>query len=152
MEQSDLDHLSYLDILFLTLVGEARGELIEGQVAVGNVIKNRCIHGKTIRDVCLAPLQFSCWNKKDPNRKILDEMAHKLTHGLSGDVMNDPHILQCKHVAEGLFGDLIKDNTKGSNHYMTHSLYYSEKRPKWAGVDKQTQSPLEIGNHIFLKL
>jgi hypothetical protein len=27
--------------------------------------------GKTIKDVCLQPKQFSCWNSNNPNRKLL---------------------------------------------------------------------------------
>lgn len=57
-----------------TIYGEARGESIETMFAVGWVIRNRLQsgrHGKTYKDVVLQPKQFSCWNKSDPNYKVI---------------------------------------------------------------------------------
>ena len=64
------------DFLYLakTIYGEARGESIETMFAVGWVIRNRLQsgrHGKTYKDVVLQPKQFSCWNKNDPNYKVI---------------------------------------------------------------------------------
>lgn len=55
------------DIIIRTVWGEARGEGAPGQIAVAWVIKNRVDRfpgswwGKTYKDVCLHPWQFSCW-------------------------------------------------------------------------------------------
>jgi spore germination cell wall hydrolase CwlJ-like protein len=60
-----------------TIWGEARGEGAPGMLAVAWVIKNRVLDGrwgKTAAAVCLAPLQFSCWNRTDPNRQKLLEI------------------------------------------------------------------------------
>jgi len=59
----------------VTLWAEARGESFEGQVAVAEVIQRRTAlrlfsHG-TIGSTVLWPLQFSCWNARDPNRDRL---------------------------------------------------------------------------------
>ena len=57
-----------------TIYGEARGESIETMLAVGWVIRNRLQskrHGNTYKDVVLQPKQFSCWNKDDPNYKVI---------------------------------------------------------------------------------
>lgn len=52
-----------------TIWQEARGEPQAGRIAVGNVIRNRCQkHGRTVAEIVLAPLQFSGWNTRDPNR------------------------------------------------------------------------------------
>lgn len=54
-----------------TLWQEARGEPLDGQVAVSHVLVNRLRDGrwgKTFGEVCLSPLQFSGWNAHDPNR------------------------------------------------------------------------------------
>ena len=65
---SDLLHLAK------TIYGEARGESIETMLAVGWVIRNRLQakhYGSTYKDVVLQPKQFSCWNKDDPNYKVI---------------------------------------------------------------------------------
>lgn len=60
-----------IDILARTIYGEARGEPWEGKIAVAWVVRNRAERGgwwgDTIREVCLKPWQFSCWNETDPN-------------------------------------------------------------------------------------
>ena len=57
-----------------TIYGEARGENVETMLVVGWVIRNR-LHSKyydnTYKDVVLQPKQFSCWNKDDPNYKVI---------------------------------------------------------------------------------
>lgn len=54
------------DIFAKTIWAEARGEDRMGQEWVGRVIKNRAAKkwngASDIRDVCLAPQQFECWN------------------------------------------------------------------------------------------
>ena len=59
-----------------TIWAEARGEPLEGQIAVSNVILNRARQGGWWGDdvvkVCRKPKQFSCWNKGDPNRAKMD--------------------------------------------------------------------------------
>lgn len=55
------------DLLARTIWGEARGEPYEGQLGVAHVALNRLASdenygGKTLKDVLLAPKQFSPWN------------------------------------------------------------------------------------------
>ncbi|MGH3756111.1 MAG: cell wall hydrolase, partial [Pseudonocardiaceae bacterium] len=63
------------EVMGRTLYGEARGEPFDGLVAVAWVIRNRAESprwwGRDVKGVCLHPLQFSCWNETDPNRKII---------------------------------------------------------------------------------
>ena len=57
-----------------TIYGEARGESVETMLTVGWVIRNRLQvkrYGKNYKDVVLQPKQFSCWNKDDPNYKVI---------------------------------------------------------------------------------
>ena len=75
---SKLTTITFLDANLLhlakTIYGEARGENIETMFSVGWVIRNRLKsgrHGNTYKDVVLQPKQFSCWNKNDPNYKII---------------------------------------------------------------------------------
>jgi hypothetical protein len=54
----------------LTIVYEARGESLEGQISVASVIKTRAyIKGKTSEEIVIAPNQFSCWKNGKPTQK-----------------------------------------------------------------------------------
>ena len=75
---SKLTTITLLDANLLhlakTIYGEARGENIETMFSIGWVIRNRLKsgrHGNNYKDVVLQPKQFSCWNKNDPNYKII---------------------------------------------------------------------------------
>ena len=75
---SKLTTITLLDINLLhlakTIYGEVRGESIETMFSVGWVIRNRLKsgrHGNTYKDVVLQPKQFSCWNKNDPNYRVI---------------------------------------------------------------------------------
>lgn len=139
-----LKDLSDSEVLFLTIVGEARGESIEGQVAVANVVMNRARKSrKPIKEVCLAPRQFSCWNQNDPNRQLLENLADMI---MKGDYKYD-HYKQIQWVTEGVITGKVKDNTRGVLNYMTTALFQSEQRPSWAKVPKS--DPFEVGNHTF---
>ncbi len=126
-------------ILAKTLYGEARSEGLAGIEAVANVILNRVKHakqcgffwwGNTIKEVCLKPFQFSCWNNGDKNRPLLDR-------DLSGDVIFGV----CLRVAVRAIKGLLPDTTKGATHYHTKSVH-----PKWAHA---LVPCAEIGQHLF---
>jgi len=142
-----LRSLSPIEIVALTLIGESRGEPIEGQVAVGNIIRNRFHNSKTNQsytDVCLAPKQFSCWNQDDPNYPVLMEISQKM---VAGQVIDNPYYRQCLWVASGIVNWNILDNTFGNEYYMTKVLFDSDKRPSWAKITKK--DPIQIGRHVF---
>jgi N-acetylmuramoyl-L-alanine amidase len=114
------------EILWLTLIGETRGEPIESQVATGSVIRNRMqTQKKTYTQICLAPEQFSCWNKDDPNYLLLIDLAQKMQ---DGDMQGYE---QLYWVAEGIVQNLLKDNTKDAHYYMTKELFNTHP-PSWA--------------------
>ena len=73
---SNITTLTYdQQIIAMTILGEARNQKEEGMYAVGCVIQARMGSTKTGAQVCLKNngkvWQFSCWNPKDPNRKII---------------------------------------------------------------------------------
>jgi N-acetylmuramoyl-L-alanine amidase len=144
----DLDRLSKTQILALTAYGEARGEPIEGIVAVMSVIRNRVEEnrfGSGYNGVCLKPKQFSCWNEGDPNKQLLEIAAESLLAGTQAL----PRALElCILLAEGIVKNIIPDNTKGSNHYLTKKLY-NDGSVSWA---KGKNPKALIGNHVFLSL
>ena len=137
--------LTDLEVLTLTIYGEARGEPIEGQIAVGCVIRNRVVAGLYIsyKAACLAPLQFSCWNLNDPNYPILEEIANKMSFS---EIIGEPVLNQCYWVATGIIHNSIKDNTHGSRNYLTTELLESNP-PSWAKRMKIVET---IGNQTFL--
>jgi N-acetylmuramoyl-L-alanine amidase len=146
----DITKLSNIEIIGLTIIGEARGEPIEGQVAVGSVIRNRYLSNakkyKHYTDVCLEPMQFSCWNKNDQNRPCLEELANKIFLNL--DHRFDPYLQQCMYVAQGIQEMVLLDNTQGCRFYMEKKLF-NDKRPSWATNAKNVKI---INNHVFFKL
>lgn len=141
----DVAELTDFEALWLTLYGEARGEPVEGQIGVANVIRNRHEEsGKSIHDICLAPKQFSCWNMDDPNRPLLIELA---TADMMNQPLKDPLLRQLKYIAAGIISGDILDNTKNSNHYLTTALYRSLDCPLWA---KKGQLMITLGRQTFL--
>ena len=140
-----IQDLSEIEVLALTIYGEARGELIEGQVAVAAVIRNRVNTRKqTYKDICLEPKQFSCWNEFDPNYPILSGLADKML--APGGLVPEPILKQCLYVAVGTINGSLIDNTKGSKNYMTNDLYKS-KMVHWAS---EMQIGAVIGKQTFL--
>lgn len=134
-----------LKTLALTLYGEARGEPVEGIIAVGSVIRNRV--KATLRsyaDICLAPKQFSSWNKDDPNYDILISLSSKL------DNTSDSILRQCLYIASGIIGAELLDNTKGCRHYVTIKRYQELKvtQPNHWAMKMKVAS--YIGSQVFL--
>jgi hypothetical protein len=136
-------------ILALTLYGEARGEPIEGRIAVACVIRNR-LHdpkhrwGDTYRAVCLGEAQFSCWAPKggEANHKIvLDAASTLLTKTGVSELLEE-----CAWVALGIGKGALLDNVRKANHYHTVGL---APRPKWA---QQFIPIAQKAGHVFYKL
>jgi spore germination cell wall hydrolase CwlJ-like protein len=131
-----------LDVLARTLYGEARGEYAQGGpavfIAIANVIVNRLKrggkYGKTITEVCLKPQQFSCWNKNDPNRILIQQEG----------VENNPLFKITRNVAQNVINGIWPDLTRDSDHYHASSC-----NPAWAKTEKVK---LRLGGHIFYKL
>ncbi|MDR2417292.1 MAG: cell wall hydrolase [Holosporales bacterium] len=133
--------LEDIDILARTIYGEARGEFsstgMAALIAVANVVLNRSkkksFWGGTIRDICLQPKQFSCWNLKDPNRTAMK-------NAMRGEILFD----LCWETAKNVLEEKWPDITKGADHY--HSI---EIAPSWALRKKPL---LTLGRHIFYNL
>ena len=145
-----LDNLSPSEVFGLTIIGEARGEPVEGQIAVGNVVRNRMNFNpakyKTYKDVCLEEKQFSCWNLNDPNYTFLLDLGEKLIMG-QGSLL-DSYFKQCMYIAKGVEGYQMRDNVNGCRYYMTKTLFDTE-RPIWA---KAARNIFRIGNHVFFNV
>lgn len=124
-----------LETLARTCWGEARGEPMEGKIAVAAVILNRWrsgrwFAGRTIAETCTKPYQFSCWLESDPNRTKL----------LAVD-LRDRMFRECVAAALQAIGG--EDPTDGSTHY--HALHV---RPAWARDKTPTRV---IAHHLFYR-
>ena len=129
-----------LEVLERTLWGEARSEGFVGMRAVAEVILNRARDGRwpdSLAEVCMQPLQFSCWNKGDRNHSPM----------MAVDLSDAAFFLARSAAAYALSDD--KDPTLGANHYFTRSLVGTRNQPSWYDEAKITTG---VGAHIFLKL
>jgi N-acetylmuramoyl-L-alanine amidase len=135
--------LSDTQALAVTLYGEARSEPVEGRIAVGNVVRNRMAKRfATVKGICLAEHQFSCWNRDESaNHNRVVQAAERLL--MPDQPLTDAALRECYFIAQGIVGGALQDNTKGSSHYHTATLM---PRPKWA----VGQTPVaQIGAHLF---
>lgn len=133
-------------VMGLTVWGEARGEPLDGQVAVAWVIKNRAAaRRQTIQKVCLAKWQFSCWWEDSENARLLRERAE---HVLTGELLPEPRWLTLLQLCTQVLVGAVPDPTHGSDHYLTSVLYASENAPDWAQAMPVVAT---IGRHTFLR-
>ena len=134
-----------VDILSRTLYGEARNEDRQGLIAVActvlNRIKKRNMAGyevidgvktPTIAETCLRKWQYSCWNKNDPNRKIIIQVS-TATAGF----------VSCVEIALAAAKGELEDITKGATHY-----YNPKACPKPFWAEGKTPCVI-IGRHLF---
>lgn len=145
----DPRNLQITELLALTIWGEARGEPIEGQVAVANVIKNRVSDGSDYYDVILKAKQFSCWNSDDKNYPKLIEMGNEILRYGASVHRNNMAFMQCYVIADLIRHDLAVDNTKGARNYLAISTFRSPERPSWSAHPTNITA---LGNQVFFNV
>jgi N-acetylmuramoyl-L-alanine amidase len=127
-------------VLARTVYGEARGELLEGKVAVAFVFRNRALSRRWLGSVaacCLQPKQASCWNDNDPNRTVMG----------SSYLHNDPGFEECYGIAAAVLNGVgFTDPTGGAFYYLTTELIQRGKAPPWWARVTPT---VRIGGHSF---
>lgn len=136
-------------LLTACIWAEARGEPVEGQEAVCNVIVNqvRKRMGGNIKSVILAPFQFSWTIPSDPNFKKVFYAEDKYPQSWNMALM----IAQ-----EGIKGELV-DNTMNADHYLNLEATMEARQkagqtkllPRWVDMAKVT---VKIHNHTFFNL
>ena len=140
---TDLRQAGRLNLLTGLIWGEARGEAIQGKLAVAWVVRNRVLDKRwpdTYEDVILQPWQFSCFNPGDANHHSV------LRSLLPSWGWSDLDWRECRYAAMGVISSWVQDMTKGANHYHAVAL---DPAPKWADSGKVTGT---IGGHIFYRL
>ncbi len=145
--------LSPSQTLAVTLYGEARGEPIEGRIAVACVVRNRVKagFGADFKAVCLKRWQFSCWNEP-----IGTGAANYIATMLAARSLVSPSeplanvLKECVWIAEGIALGVILDRVNGADHY------YSPKAmvPKGAVPTWSHGKPIVsvVGSHLFFRL
>jgi spore germination cell wall hydrolase CwlJ-like protein len=135
-------------VLACCIWGEARNQPVQGQIAVGAVVRNRILRSllhaaepASWKDVILKPWQFSCFNEGHPNLPKVQRA------GVALMTMNPPADLkQALWIADGIISGAAQDVTKGATHYLTRKLLM-EKPPAWA---KDQPILVTIADHVFL--
>ena len=135
--------------LGLTLYGEARGEPLDGQLAVASVIANRVRDGRwghTFAAVVSARLQFSCWNTDDANRALLARLLEQLATPVGAAALQSDTALQrCLWIADGVLAGVLPSTVKAATHYYAVSI---RDTPRWA---RSGQLVGRVGHHLFFE-
>lgn len=120
------------EIAIRTIWGEARSEGEAGMRAVAHVLLNRLNSGRwgaSLAQVCLWPVQFSCWNTTDPNREKIAALAD-----------DDALLYQINDWLDQAINDA--DPTNGSTHYYAAGTPV----PNWSFHGR---FQVQIGKHRF---
>ncbi len=127
-------------LLAATTFGEARSEGENGMRAVAHVMVNRIgpRFGEDLATVILSPKQFSVWNRGDPNRRLVMNLARDPQRYASG---REAEWEIAERVAREVLSGQSVDPTGGALFYHTRTV-----RPRWARVGQGRQA---IGAHIF---
>lgn len=120
-----------LTLLAMCVWGEARGETMQAQLGVANVVKNRVRamrFGDGFRGVILKPWQFAAFNVNDPNReKLLEPTRYEKPEAWE----------HCYNAAALVFGDDLDDNTEDAVFYHDDSLRQAPRA--WGSVVETVQ-------------
>lgn len=127
-----------IDTLGRTIYGEARGETDVEKDGVASVVMNRFhngMFGSTVASVCRMQNQFSCWNKNDPNYRIITTAQP-----------SNPNFAHCLQIAREAISGQIPDNTFGATYYHDTSIP-KPSHGVWPSLVETTQ----IGRLIFYR-
>lgn len=138
----DFKRLRDFQLLAVMAINEAGNQGLEGMAAVCCVARNRVRHpdwwGADWWEVILKPYQFSCFLPTEKNYPVVVATAQKILDGVK-----DPIIEEAKWLATGVINDLIRDSTKGADHYCRYDCW-----PDWRKVYPQVA---RIGDHVFYR-
>lgn len=134
--------------LVATLMGEAAGEPLEGQIAIATVIRNRAARpgwwgGPSLASVCVAPHQFSCWS--DPGAD--GDRTYQTAEAVLAGAPLDPLTRELAWIADGVRTGALRDHLDGATHYLTAALFRTAA-PAWTHTAHYVA---QIGAHVFLQ-
>lgn len=129
-----------------TILGEAEGEPFAGKLGVSWVIQNRVTDPRwpnRAGEVCLAPMQFSCWNPGSPRIATMKNPRALTTEGIWND---------CFRAALDAMYGFTPDPTKGANHYLNPTVTRRQRGGTMPGWYTPERIVARIGEHEFLRL
>ena len=136
------------EILAMTIAGEARGEPIQGQIAVAWVVKNRADNpkwwGNDIISVCLRRYQFEMYNFLVKEEIDWRDLYMGIRQHSQWDAIRAVTKRIHRAIAEAVIVGLIPDPTSGSTHY--YNPKYAS--PAWANDLEYVKT---IGQHRFYR-
>lgn len=129
-------------LVIATLLGESlNNKGIDPYIYTAWVLRNRLESGRwanTLEGVATQLNQFSALNEPENVQKLLRyQKYHESKWNMARSALELVGIQ--RHTA---------DPTKFATHYLTKSLYYSSKRPKWA--DDMVVTVIKYG-HVYLR-
>lgn len=127
--QLNKDQTRQVNCLATAIYHEARGEPVEGQIAVANVVMNRLATEKYPNTVCgvvYDPHQFTDIQKARPLKSSMEWS-------------------RAKYIASLAYAKRLHDVTKGALWYYGHLVI---PKPWWA---KDKRVTLVVGGHTFLR-
>lgn len=140
--------LTDAQIMGLCIWAEARGEGMEGRIAVGSVILNRVDHrkwdGETVHEVIMKPWQFS-WLNSLPPQTYTDpqyETCVEIARDFEAAYHEKPQLFIMLEIARNMLDGTLKRNVP-SLEYHTINV-----KPKWAAKLEVYKT---IDQHIFYK-
>lgn len=143
-DKAIFNRLNPVEAIALTMYGEARGESTEGILAVGYVICNRSrLWHQSIKEVCYAKNQFSCYLSSDWNYEILLNVAMNFPANLQ----NNGHLSKCLQCAVEVYQDPASSNVGDATFYRVKG-----NKNKWFNEQIEKGKFMEvcqIGAHIF---
>ncbi len=143
-EKALFGRLTRLQIVALTIFGEAEGEKFVGKLAVGFVIRNRAeLWNRTVENVCLAANQFECYNNGNARLPLLLKIAADFEGSEEGQLS------YCVAAAQGALSETVGSNVGKATFYKTvecESPWFDKAR-KAGTIVKMA----EIGKHEFFE-
>ena len=83
------------------------------------------------RSICLAPMQFSCWNFASGTNH--DRLMQEAEGVLTTPAEADPLIKECLFLADGVMFGTLQDRTGGADSYFAPAAMVPPGRvPSWA--------------------
>jgi len=151
-----IDALGSTATVALTAWAEARGDWREGQSSVEEriaviwtIMRRSERRNQSVKEVCLAPKQFSCWAATDgeANHKAVMALARAI---VSEKGVSDALYLETRYLVEGVLCGVILDRTGGADHYYAPKAMIPRGRvPGWA---KGKTPSARIGDQVFYNL
>lgn len=136
----ELIEMSQTLVVALTLFYECGNQPWEGKVLVLDTIVNRSRKmNMTLKQVCLQPRQYSCWNGRKTQRKLVRSTATVATY-------NSVSWRECMLLAKMAGSDAYMPTT-GATHYFNPHIV--KPAPIWI---KRMKLVDKVGDHAFYQL